>query len=96
MLVFFKTFAAFLTPAMVAQPRDGQRYLCIARGNGAAVSIGTEIFPRLEAEGGNIAEAADALALPFRAMRLRGVFYDTQAMTVRNILNRLHVAYVTV
>jgi hypothetical protein len=64
--------------------------------HGAAIAQGAEVFCRVEAEGGGIAEAADRTAAITGAMRLGGVFENPLAVSLRHRIDRVHVGGVTV
>ena len=74
-----------LLRAPVAQHPDALRaYSGLSVVDHAAFAVGAEVLAGVEAEARHVAEAADAAALVFGAVRLRRVLDDDQAVSPRD------------
>ena len=95
-IVALEHMLIFFLSAPIAQHADCARVFGIVAGRHAAFAISAEIFARIEAERRQIADAADALALVLRAMRLTGVFNDDKPVLFSDRHDRVHVGWLAV
>src|SRR5665213_646463 len=65
--------------------------LVVVGGNGSAFAISAEILRGIKAERGHIADASNAAPPVARAVRLRGVFEDADAMALGYGANWVHI-----
>ena len=75
----------FLFRSPIAQHSDLFRILGIVGCHHTGLAVGAEVFAWVEAKASHVAQAADAAPLVFRAMRLRRILNDDQAVLSRKL-----------
>src|SRR5205814_1720528 len=81
---------------VIAEPANAANQCLVVRDDRSGVAYRAEVFRRIEAEGGGIAEAAASSPAIPRSVGLRRVFQQKQAMPVGQCPQPIHIGRMTV
>src|SRR4029077_16996051 len=85
-----------LRTAMIAQAPHVIRKFSMVGCDQSRVSVGAQIFGRIETEGGERADGSGARIAPAGSDRLRGVFHDGHLELVCWLTQGIHVGALTI
>ena len=81
---------------MFAQSTSAGRVIGVVAHQGSRFAVSAEVFARIEAEAGNLAECPDRFSFEERAVGLRGVFHNRQSVLASHGNDRIEIGWVPV